>query len=309
MLSGPAGDGAQQLGGLRQVDRDIEDRGGRSGRFRNGPPVTLTRLSESCHLKADGTPPDLVARSSTGRMAAVSDPDITVIVRARDEERTIGRCLALLAGQEVGERSLETIVVDNGSRDRTAANAAAAGARIVPIPREPFSFGAALNRGAEAARGSVLVALSADAFASDPGWISRLCRHLADDRVACASGDPWAPDGSPLRTVVRQDLSLVRAHPRWGYSNGAGAFRAELWRRRAFREDLPGCEDQEWALHWLGEGYICVIDPALVIDHDHAHDPVPVDLSPGQTRGRGFCDVPRRRALRALGARPRMVVR
>ena len=36
-------------------------------------------------------------------------------------------------------------------------------------------------------------------------------------------------------------------YPRWGYSNAAGAFRAELWRERHFREDLPGAEDKEWA--------------------------------------------------------------
>ena len=54
----------------------------------------------------------------------------------------------------------------------------------------------------------------------------------------------------------------------------AGAFRAELWRRRPFRADLPGCEDKEWAWHWLERGYTCVIDPGLLIDHDHTHDPL-----------------------------------
>jgi len=57
--------------------------------------------------------------------------------------------------------------------------------------------------------------------------------------------------------------------PGVGYSNAAGAFRADLWRERPFRADLPACEDKEWALHWLQQGYSCVVDPTLVVDHDH----------------------------------------
>ncbi|MDQ6745701.1 MAG: hypothetical protein M3Z27_06785, partial [Actinomycetota bacterium] len=51
-----------------------------------------------------------------------------------------------------------------------------------------------------------------------------------------------------------------------------GAFRAELWRQRPFRADLPACEDKEWSWHWLREGYVCVVDSAMVAEHDHTHD-------------------------------------
>ena len=74
---------------------------------------------------------------------------------------------------------------------------------------------------------------------------------------------------------VVQDIALARAHPGWGYSNGAGAFRASLWRERPFREDLPGCEDREWSWYWLERGYRCVVDPGFVVDHDHTHDSLP----------------------------------
>lgn len=215
-----------------------------------------------------------LARATPGRMAPVGTAEISVIVRARDEERSIGRCLELLHSQHTDGLELEVIVVDNGSRDRTAAIARDLGARLVSLPGSRFSFGGALNLGASNARSPLLVALSADAFLTDPEWIARAAAHLSDPAVACASGDRWAPEGRPLTSAVRQDLALARRHPEWGYSNSAGAFRAELWRRRPFRADLPGCEDKEWALHWLGEGYSCVIDPALVPDHDHSHDPL-----------------------------------
>ncbi len=149
------------------------------------------------------------------------------------------------------------------------------GATVVGLPAGEFTFGRALNLGAARARGDLLLALSADAFARDRGWLARMAQAVSDPRVACASGYRFAPDGAPLSSRVEQDAARLAADPAWGFSNGAGVFRAELWRRRQFREDLPGCEDLEWSRHWLGRGYTCVIDPALVVEHDHTHDPLP----------------------------------
>lgn len=194
-----------------------------------------------------------------------------MIIRARDEAASIGRCLALLAAQSTSG-AVEVIVVDNRSRDDTERVARDRGATVIGFDRPEFSFGAALNAGAAQARGRLLVALSAHAFPLDERWLARLARVLADPQVACASGDRYGPDGAPLGGRIEQDSSLARSYPGWGYSNGAGAFRAELWRQRPFREDLPGCEDREWSLHWLERGYRCVVDPRLVVEHDHTRD-------------------------------------
>jgi rhamnosyltransferase len=197
---------------------------------------------------------------------------VSAVVRARDEADRIGRCLDLVARQRLDGPSPELIVVDNGSQDATPEIARRLGATVVSLPRDEFSFGRALNLGADAASGEVVLALSADAFMTDAGWLSRALGWLSDPEVACASGDRYDARGAPLRQPVSQDLSLARVNPEWGYSNGAGVFHAELWRQRPFREDLPGCEDKEWAWHWLGAGYRCVIDPELTVEHDHSHD-------------------------------------
>jgi rhamnosyltransferase len=204
----------------------------------------------------------------------VTPTDVSFIVRARDAERTIGRCLDLLRAQDADGIEAELIVVDSGSADRTTAIAGESGARVVQIPATEFTFGRALNVGAAQASGRLLVAVSADAFVTDRGWLRRLAAHFSDPAVACASGDRWSYDGTRLEGVVRLNAKLAREYPAWGYSNSAGGFRAELWRRRGFREDLPGCEDREWALHWLDQGQVCVIDAALSVAHDHTHDPV-----------------------------------
>ncbi len=214
-------------------------------------------------------------------------PDISVIVRARDEAASIGRCLELVSAQELAAPP-EVIVVDSGSRDRTVEIALDSGARVLELSPRRFSFGGALNLGAANASGRILVALSAHAFPRDRRWLAGLAASLDDPTVACVSADRYLPDGSPLRRAFRQDASLAGEHPDWGYSNAAGAFRAELWRQRPFRADLPGCEDREWARYWLERGYVCVIDPALVVDHDHTHDPVAAIYRRARREARGY---------------------
>jgi rhamnosyltransferase len=212
---------------------------------------------------------------------------VSVIIRARDEQDNLRRCLQILAGQQgIGE--VEVILVDGGSSDRTVHVARDHGAVIEHVRPDQFSFGGALNLGARHARRPLLVALSAHAFPPDPGWLARIEAAFADDRVACACGDRYGPEGEPLRAAVVQDAALARRRPEWGYGNAAGAFRADLWHQRQFREDMPGCEDKEWAWHWLSDGRTCVVDPELVVDHDHTHDSVPAIFTRARREAEGY---------------------
>lgn len=195
----------------------------------------------------------------------------SIIIRARNEQHGLVACLEALGAQQPAP-PLEVIVVDSGSHDRTREVAAAYGALVLEIDPRDFTFGGALNRGAEAARGDVLVALSAHAVAADSGWLQRLLAAFTDPAVACACGDRYGPDAAPLTAPILQDAALARRRPAWGYSNAAGGVRAALWREHPFRTDLPACEDKEWALHWLDQGWVCRVDPALAVDHDHTHD-------------------------------------
>jgi len=81
---------------------------------------------------------------------------------------------------------------------------------------------------------------------------------------------------------------LARRCPQWGYANGAGAFRAALWRERPFRAELPAVEDKEWALYWLDRGYACLIDPGLAVAHDHAHDPLAAIYRRARREAQGY---------------------
>jgi glycosyltransferase involved in cell wall biosynthesis len=201
----------------------------------------------------------------------VTAPLASVVIRSKDEADSIGRLLDILSAQSIADR-LELIVVDSGSTDATVRIARERGVEPIAIPAQSFTFGGALNRGCEAASAPVIVALSAHAFPPDERWAERMVAAFDDERVACACGDDLDPGGQPLRTAVLQDAEHARRHPFWGYSNAAGGFRAELWRTRPWREDMPGTEDKQWAWARLNEGWLVRVDPDLWVEHDHSHD-------------------------------------
>jgi glycosyltransferase involved in cell wall biosynthesis len=223
-----------------------------------------------------------------GRLAC-SAVSIAVIVRVRNEADALSRCLELISAQTGAGAGAELIVVDNDSQDGSAAVARRHGAQVVRISRERFTFGRALNLGASVAQANLLVALSAHAFVRDPAWLDRLAGWFKDETVACVSGERLWPDGSPVLGPIRYGARLAAGYPRWGFSNAAGAFRAQLWRERHFREDLPGAEDKEWARFWaLTRNRVTVLDPGLVVDHDHTHDPVPEIFLRARREAAGF---------------------
>jgi rhamnosyltransferase len=199
---------------------------------------------------------------------------VRVVIRAKDEAAKIGSTLARVNAQTLAGQA-EVVVVDSGSRDRTVEIARAAGARLIQIPAESFTYGGSLNTGCEGTEAPFVVALSAHAFPTDERWLERLLQPFSDERVACACGYVMGPHRQPLAGRLVQDLELAQLNPFWGYSNSSGAFRTELWRERPFREDMVGTEDKEWAWHWLQRGKLVVVDPALATQHSH-HDEGPL---------------------------------
>lgn len=111
---------------------------------------------------------------------------ITVIIPALDEEQAIGTVVTEVPRDLVSE----IIVVDNGSIDRTAEVAEAAGARVI---REPMrGYGAACLAGAMAAsHADVFVFLDGDR-SDDPREMPVVLAPLLDDRADLVIGSRTA---------------------------------------------------------------------------------------------------------------------
>jgi glycosyltransferase involved in cell wall biosynthesis len=198
-------------------------------------------------------------------------PSASVIVRARDKEATIGATLSALRDQTV---EAEIVVVDSGSRDRTVEIARQHCDVLIEIPPGSFTFGRALNVGAEAASGDINFSVSAHCRPRRRDWVERSLRYYDEPRVAATAGMRELPDGTPMQQVLYQDLAHAREHPWWGFANHASSWRASVWREFRFDELLTACEDTEWAWRVLAAGWTVVIDPALDVEARHRWESV-----------------------------------
>jgi GT2 family glycosyltransferase len=130
--------------------------------------------------------------------------DVSVVVVSHESRELLARCLAALAADAGRLATAETIVVDQASRDGTAAWLAAEhpDVRVVALS-ENVGFGAGNNRGAAIARGRWLLLLNSDAFVR-PGAIDELVR-FGDAHPAAGAVGPkllW-PDGRLQRSCRR----------------------------------------------------------------------------------------------------------
>ncbi|MDD5306254.1 MAG: glycosyltransferase [Deltaproteobacteria bacterium] len=123
------------------------------------------------------------------KAAEESLPLVSVLVPAYNEEKVIATTLASLQATEYS--NAEFIVIDDGSKDRTAEIVEEIARRDprVRLLRQPNSGKAtAANNGLRAARGEVVVGVDADTMVA-PGAIPRLVRHFVDPRVTAVCGN------------------------------------------------------------------------------------------------------------------------
>ena len=163
----------------------------------------------------------LAARFRRGRKTNFAAP-ISVVVAAYNEEKVIAETLrTLLATDYKGE--IEVAVVDDGSRDRTAAEVdrvSRSEPRVRLLQQQNHGKARALQRGLAAARHGIIVFIDADTQCQRD-TLPRLLEPFTDGRIGAVSGH--AKVGN-LRTFVARCQALEytcgfnldrRAYNRW----------------------------------------------------------------------------------------------
>jgi GT2 family glycosyltransferase len=117
-----------------------------------------------------------------------SSPRVSVIVCSHNGAATIGDCLAGVRGLDYP--SFETIVVDDGSTDGTAAVASEFDVRL--IRTESLGLSSARNTGIDAALGDVVAFLDDDCV-PDRHWLRYLVTALLEDDHAGVGGPNIPP--------------------------------------------------------------------------------------------------------------------
>jgi rhamnosyltransferase len=201
----------------------------------------------------------------------MNTPDCSIIIRAYNEARHIGRLLDGLAQQTL--RNQQIVLVDSGSTDGTGRIARERGVEIVSIDPKEFSFGRSLNHGIRQARSEHVVICSAHVYPVYPDWLERLLEPLKDPKTALSYGKQR---GNELNHFSEQQIFMhwypdisISKQPHPFCNNANAAIQRRLWATHAYNENLPALEDLAWARWAHDQGYgIAYVAEAEII---HVH--------------------------------------
>lgn len=198
-------------------------------------------------------------------------PEISIIVRTKNEERWIAHCLAMLYQQDFPD--FEVILVDNASTDHTVQVAKRFPLAAV-INIDKFLPGKALNDGIRASSGKFIVCLSAHCIPKNKDWLSCLRRNFDNDEKLAGVYGRQLPL-SFTDAVDKRDLLIVFGQDRriqvkdYFFHNANSMLRRETWDQFPFDEEVTNIEDRVWGKEVIGAGFHIVYDPDAAVYHHH----------------------------------------
>lgn len=213
---------------------------------------------------------------------------ISVVVRVRNAEKDLLRCLSLLRKQDLPEGSkLEIIVVDNDSVDGSVDVAQAYGAKIIFLTTEEFTWGRALNRGIAAAAGDIILLLSADAYPAGHNWVIEMIRPFEDQQIAAVYGRQIPRTDAPIDEIVRlrrtfgNSTLVARELPKdfssrggaFPVSNACAAIRKKIWEEIPYDEEIAGGEEGIWTYGVFQKGFFVTYQATAQVYHSHNDSP------------------------------------
>jgi len=199
-------------------------------------------------------------------------PQCSIVIRAFNEEKHIGK---LLSGVQLqAYPSIEVILVDSGSTDKTLEIVSKYPVEVVKIDSSEFTFGRSLNKGIAATSGEIIVIISAHCYPVYPDWLDKLLEPFVDDQVAVSYGKQRGGESNHysehqfFRTYFPDISQPDQGQP---YTHNANAaIRKSLWDKHPYDEGLTGLEDLAWSSWAKEEGYkIAYVAEAEII---HIHE-------------------------------------
>lgn len=201
----------------------------------------------------------------------------SILIRTKNEDNNISKALELIKNQSL--KPVDIVVVDSGSTDGTVDILKQQNdIKLIQIAPEEFTFGRSLNIGCQAAKGEVVVSVSAHAFPCNIFWLENLAKHFDNPQVAGVYGkqvpqsDAWPPVQRDYRDYYGDRMRLQKNLEKFNdhaFSNANSAIRRQCWEKRPFDETLTGGEDREWAKAMVELAFQIVYEPKAAVYHSH----------------------------------------
>lgn len=197
-------------------------------------------------------------------------PEVTVILRSRNDAAIVGRTVAALARQTLPHVVLG---LDNGSTDGTRALLVAHGVPVHDVPAGAYVPGVVLNRGVALARTPIVAFVNSDCPPLHDDFLARLVAPIRAGE-ADATWGRQVPRADACATTRRDHAKMYGDGPppaSWGprFSLAVSAIRRALLLERPFSECLQYSEDLEWVVAMTPRGLRVRYVPEARAEHSH----------------------------------------
>ena len=144
---------------------------------------------------------------------------VSIIIRTLNEEKYLDELLKAVDSQITNNFSIEVIIVDSGSQDKTLEIAKSYQARIAFINKDKFTFGRSLNVGCELSNGGYLVFISGHCIPTNKDWLSNLVEPLIQGLCKYTYGRQVGRDSTKFseKQVFKKYFSNESSIPQDGY--------------------------------------------------------------------------------------------
>ncbi len=196
----------------------------------------------------------------------------SIVIRTYNEEEYLGQTLTIIFSQSF--KDFEVIIVDSESTDSTLEIARKFPVIIKEIKKKDFTYGHALNVGAEMCNGEFLVFLSAHSVLYDIYWLENLLKPFEDNQVTGVCGKQVLYPHSQYSERLRVNKTFNRLEGSmksddFVFSNSNSAILKDAWCQCKFDEIIEAGEDQLWARLQMARGKHIYFQPSAQVYHSH----------------------------------------
>jgi rSAM/selenodomain-associated transferase 2 len=183
---------------------------------------------------------------------------ISVIIPTLDEEACLGRCIESVRSEGP---SVEIIVADGGSRDRTSEVAGRfPGVKIIRTER---GRGSQMNAGASHAGGDILLFLHADTVL-ERGWMQELSSVLGETSVIGGAFTFAIDSPLPKYRMVEAWVAMRCRVFRLPYGDQAIFIKKDIFRRLGGYQNIPLMEDVDLVRQMKRTGEVILLEKKAV---------------------------------------------
>ena len=201
------------------------------------------------------------------------NPFVSIIVRTKNEDFWIGKCLNEIFNQRY--QNFEVILVDNNSKDKTIniVKKNFPKVKIIIYKSKIFLPGKALNLGIKKSKGHLIAMISGHCIPKNDKWLGTLVKNFKNSSVIACYGRQEPSDISEpndvrdLTYLFGLDKKVQLKDP--FFHNANSMIRKSTWKKKQFDESIKHIEDRLWASSVLKNRKKIVYEPEASVIHFH----------------------------------------